>query len=331
MRAINQAMRDAYRAGKYRFNAPPVCTARWDDDAWIRYIDNGGGKWTCDTSEPDAAPIAPSMPRCKDFETVCTMCSPGARSRNYCLTCQRWTCPHIRHSTMGHDTPPEEPDDSGPSAAEERAYDAREEMTRGTEPNAADSTRGLTPSTDSTRVIAVQPNGTIACAACYATSAELRRDTVKKRDLLPTDSFCDHCGGAFRRAGVADSTRGLTPPTARSGLTPYDALDVAREECRALGFPPAGYVRPSGDAPEAALNPARRRDAPTAARSAPSAPARKGRVRAIKDERDALRAALRDCLGFLDTNGVRAYWQRQGNVAPYDAVVTAGRRALRYE
>ena len=35
-----------------------------------------------------------------------------------------------------------EPDDSGPSAAEERGWDAAEEAARGTAPNAADSTRG---------------------------------------------------------------------------------------------------------------------------------------------------------------------------------------------
>jgi hypothetical protein len=35
--------REAYRLGFYRFNPPPVPTAGWDEDAWIRYI---GDNWT---------------------------------------------------------------------------------------------------------------------------------------------------------------------------------------------------------------------------------------------------------------------------------------------
>jgi len=35
--------RALYRAGKYRFRAPPVCTALWDEQAWINYIDAGNG------------------------------------------------------------------------------------------------------------------------------------------------------------------------------------------------------------------------------------------------------------------------------------------------
>ena len=27
-----------YRAGKYKFKAPPVCTALWDEGAWINWI-----------------------------------------------------------------------------------------------------------------------------------------------------------------------------------------------------------------------------------------------------------------------------------------------------
>ena len=30
---------EAYRNGKYIFKAPPVCTAYWDDGAWIKWID----------------------------------------------------------------------------------------------------------------------------------------------------------------------------------------------------------------------------------------------------------------------------------------------------
>jgi len=33
----------AYRAGRYWFPPPPVCTALWDEDAWIRFIDKDGG------------------------------------------------------------------------------------------------------------------------------------------------------------------------------------------------------------------------------------------------------------------------------------------------
>lgn len=35
--------REAYRLGFYRFNPPPVPTAKWDEDAWIKYI---GDNWT---------------------------------------------------------------------------------------------------------------------------------------------------------------------------------------------------------------------------------------------------------------------------------------------
>lgn len=28
----------AYRAGKYRFSAPPVTTARWDDESWMNWV-----------------------------------------------------------------------------------------------------------------------------------------------------------------------------------------------------------------------------------------------------------------------------------------------------
>ena len=30
---------ELYNDGKYRFKAPPVCTARWDTGAWIKWID----------------------------------------------------------------------------------------------------------------------------------------------------------------------------------------------------------------------------------------------------------------------------------------------------
>lgn len=32
-----------YEKGQYRFKAPPVCTARWDTDAWIKFIDAYNG------------------------------------------------------------------------------------------------------------------------------------------------------------------------------------------------------------------------------------------------------------------------------------------------
>jgi len=31
-----------YRAGQYRFKCPPVCTAFWDTDSWIKWIDACG-------------------------------------------------------------------------------------------------------------------------------------------------------------------------------------------------------------------------------------------------------------------------------------------------
>lgn len=29
---------ELYKAGKYKFEAPPVCTSLWDDADWIVYI-----------------------------------------------------------------------------------------------------------------------------------------------------------------------------------------------------------------------------------------------------------------------------------------------------
>lgn len=31
-----------YREGRYAFPPPPVCTARWTEDSWIRYVDLHG-------------------------------------------------------------------------------------------------------------------------------------------------------------------------------------------------------------------------------------------------------------------------------------------------
>ena len=39
---------EKYKKGEYLFPAPPVCTVRWDDDAWIKYIDGHKG-WTQNT------------------------------------------------------------------------------------------------------------------------------------------------------------------------------------------------------------------------------------------------------------------------------------------
>ena len=33
----------AYGKGLYKFKAPPVCTALWDKNAWIRWIDRCDG------------------------------------------------------------------------------------------------------------------------------------------------------------------------------------------------------------------------------------------------------------------------------------------------
>ena len=35
---------ELYRAGKYTFPIPPVCHAKWDEAAWIRYVD-AHGRW----------------------------------------------------------------------------------------------------------------------------------------------------------------------------------------------------------------------------------------------------------------------------------------------
>lgn len=43
--------REAYRLGFYRSNPPPVPTAGWNEDAWIRYI---GNNWTVPVREDDA-------------------------------------------------------------------------------------------------------------------------------------------------------------------------------------------------------------------------------------------------------------------------------------
>lgn len=36
---------EAYKAGHYRFKAPPVYSGNWDDAAWVAYIDAYKG-WT---------------------------------------------------------------------------------------------------------------------------------------------------------------------------------------------------------------------------------------------------------------------------------------------
>ena len=32
-----------YKNGQYQFKAPPVCTAQWDIDAWIKFVDTCNG------------------------------------------------------------------------------------------------------------------------------------------------------------------------------------------------------------------------------------------------------------------------------------------------
>ena len=34
---------EQYNKGQYRFKAPPVCTARWNTGAWIKWIDTCSG------------------------------------------------------------------------------------------------------------------------------------------------------------------------------------------------------------------------------------------------------------------------------------------------
>jgi hypothetical protein len=35
--------RKAYREGRYNCEVPPVCTAYWNEDDWIRFIEETGG------------------------------------------------------------------------------------------------------------------------------------------------------------------------------------------------------------------------------------------------------------------------------------------------
>lgn len=42
--------RQALGIGAYRFKAPPVCTAFWDSQAWIKWIDACNG-WTVPVRE----------------------------------------------------------------------------------------------------------------------------------------------------------------------------------------------------------------------------------------------------------------------------------------
>jgi len=41
-----------YKAGNYKFKAPPVCTANWDHFAWIAYIDAYNG-WLIPLLQPN--------------------------------------------------------------------------------------------------------------------------------------------------------------------------------------------------------------------------------------------------------------------------------------
>lgn len=41
---------ELYRAGKYMFPPPPVCTVLWDEAAWIRFVDRNG-KWLPNTGK----------------------------------------------------------------------------------------------------------------------------------------------------------------------------------------------------------------------------------------------------------------------------------------
>ena len=34
-----------YNAGRYEFKPPPVYCGSWSTIDWVRYIDNGGGRW----------------------------------------------------------------------------------------------------------------------------------------------------------------------------------------------------------------------------------------------------------------------------------------------
>ena len=47
------ALRAMYERGDYCIKPPPVDHSRWDDEAWINYIEAGGGHWH---EENDAKP-----------------------------------------------------------------------------------------------------------------------------------------------------------------------------------------------------------------------------------------------------------------------------------
>ena len=46
--------KEAYKEGWYVFSVPPVCTAYWTDEDWIKWIDGCNG-WRILVSEKEAA------------------------------------------------------------------------------------------------------------------------------------------------------------------------------------------------------------------------------------------------------------------------------------
>jgi len=36
--SLRYSRAQAYNAGQYKFQAPPVCTARWDSEAWMNWV-----------------------------------------------------------------------------------------------------------------------------------------------------------------------------------------------------------------------------------------------------------------------------------------------------
>lgn len=78
---ITQQMRDDYRAGRYAIRPPPVSVARWDETAWINYIENGGGRWLSDGTYRRV---------CAWCQAVLTMGDPGAPvTHTICEPCSR--------------------------------------------------------------------------------------------------------------------------------------------------------------------------------------------------------------------------------------------------
>ena len=52
----DEEKRRRFRAGEYRFKAPPVCTVFWGEGDWIKWVDACEG-WTAEGREDDEATV----------------------------------------------------------------------------------------------------------------------------------------------------------------------------------------------------------------------------------------------------------------------------------